>query len=101
MAIDNSHPVWKRTRQIHHAGAMRCYMKDPDDDGYPRGPHASPKRCPDCDNDSQYDSASPDSASWYISSGENSSDEIYDEHLISTVSCCIRIRFFFNGNLFH
>ncbi|XP_063426681.1 speedy protein 1-B-like [Mytilus trossulus] len=77
MAIDISHPVWKRSRALHHAGAIRSYMKDPDDDGYPRGPHASPKRCEECDHDSQYDSASPASASWYISSGDNSPDDIF------------------------
>lgn len=82
MAIDSSHPVWKRTRPIHHAGALRSYMRDPDDDGYPRGPHASPRHCEECNHDSQYDSASPASVSWFISSGENSptsENDIFDE----------------------
>lgn len=72
MAIEPEHPVWQRTRPEHHAGAMRSYLKGPEDDGYPRGPSASPRKCPDCDTDSQYDSGSPASLSWYVSSGHSS-----------------------------
>lgn len=75
MAIEPEHPIWKRTRPEHHAGALRGYMKGPEDDGYPRGPNASPQLCPDCDTDSQYDSASPLSVSWYVSSGHPSPDK--------------------------
>ncbi|KAK3093709.1 hypothetical protein FSP39_019113, partial [Pinctada imbricata] len=70
MAFDATNPAWKRNRPIHHAGAIRNYARDPDDDGYPRGPNASPRRCGLCDKDSQYDSASPASDSWYISSDD-------------------------------
>lgn len=72
MKIEPFNLAWKRTRPIHHSGAIRSYMKDPDDDGYPRGPDASPRKCLDCDNDSQYDSASPASEAWYISSEDTS-----------------------------
>lgn len=74
MAIEPGHPIWKRTRQDHHGGAVRNYMKDDEDDGYPRGPNASPRTCPDCDAGSGYDSASPESVSWYVSSGDSSED---------------------------
>ena len=81
MAIDDSHPIWKRSRQLHHAGAIRDYAKYSDGDGYPRGPCASHRRCPDCDNDSLYDSASLSSASWYISRDNSpESDDVFDVH---------------------
>ena len=72
MAIEPDHAVWKRARPDHHAGAVRNYLKDPDDDGYPRGPNMSPRKCADCDTGSGYDSASPESVSWYVSSGDSS-----------------------------
>ena len=73
MGIEPDHYIWKRNRPEHHAGAIRAYMHDPDDDGYPRGPYATPRTCFECDiADSQYDSASPASVSWYVSSDETS-----------------------------
>ncbi|KAK3596485.1 hypothetical protein CHS0354_007392 [Potamilus streckersoni] len=75
MAIEPGNPAWKRYRSEFHAGALRGYMKDPEDDGYPRGPNATPRKCPICDHDSQYDSASPESDSWYISSADESSQQ--------------------------
>lgn len=72
MAIAPDHSLWKRSRPEYHAGAMRSYLKAPEDDGYPRGPSVSPRKCPDCDTDSLYDSASPQSVSWYVSSGSSS-----------------------------
>lgn len=78
MAIEPDNPVWKRDRPEHHAGAVRAYTKDPDDDGYPRGPYGTPRYCADCDQDSQYDSASPASASWYISSDSDSPNGKYE-----------------------
>lgn len=70
MEIEPGASVWKRNRPLHHGGAVRSYTKESDDDGYPRGPDASPRICPDCNNDSQYKSASP--ASCYLSSDERS-----------------------------
>ncbi|CAG5134816.1 unnamed protein product [Candidula unifasciata] len=76
MAIQPDNILWKRERPLHHGGAIRNYMKDPEDDGFPRGPHANPRFCPECDaTDSQYDSASPASTSWFISSQETSPDD--------------------------
>ena len=75
MAIIPDHALWKRIRPEHHAGAVRSYQKPAEDDGYPRGPNSSPRKCPDCDTDSQYDSASPDSLTWYVSSGHSSHEE--------------------------
>lgn len=73
MAIQPDSILWKRERPVHHGGAVRNYMKDPEDDGFPRGPNASPRYCPNCDiPDSQYDSASPGSTSWFISSKDSS-----------------------------
>lgn len=73
MAIEPNNTLWKRERQTHHGGAIRHYMKDPEDDGFPRGPNASPNYCAECDaSDSQYNSASPASTSWYISSRDSS-----------------------------
>ncbi|BFZ07062.1 hypothetical protein BsWGS_10101 [Bradybaena similaris] len=73
MAIQPDNILWKRERPLHHGGATRNYMKDPEDDGIPRGPHASPRFCSKCDaSDSQYDSASPASTSWFISSRDSS-----------------------------
>ncbi|XP_067681980.1 speedy protein A-like [Haliotis asinina] len=72
MAIETSHIVWSRQRLAHHGGAMRSYMLD-SEDNYPRGPDATPRLCHLCDaTDSQYDSASPSSYSWYISSTDSS-----------------------------
>ncbi|CAL1541839.1 unnamed protein product, partial [Lymnaea stagnalis] len=48
MAIEPNNTLWKRERQIHHGGAIRHYMKDPEDDGFPRGPNASPHYCAEC-----------------------------------------------------
>lgn len=87
MAIEPDHPLWKRERPIHHAGAIRNYMKDPEEDGYPRGPDLSPRYCHQCDaHDSQYDSASPASVSWCISSGETSPeiDNVMSDDLFRT-----------------
>ncbi|XP_069117105.1 speedy protein A-like isoform X1 [Argopecten irradians] len=71
MEIDKDSMLWRRNRPLHHAGAVRSYNKDPEDDGYPRGPDASPRPCPDCNNDSQYHStASPTSC--ILSSAERS-----------------------------
>ncbi|KAL4237457.1 hypothetical protein ACF0H5_002174 [Mactra antiquata] len=75
MAIEPDNVLWKRNRPDVHGGALRSYMKSDDDDGYPRGPDGSPKKCPECDRDSQYDSASPFSISWYVSSGGSSPDD--------------------------
>jgi len=86
MAIEPSNEVWRRERPLHHAGAIRAYSRDPDDDGLPRGPKASPRHCPDCDApDSQYDSASPASIGWYISSRESSPSE---DHSTQSSSLC-------------
>ncbi|XP_050405324.1 speedy protein 1-B [Patella vulgata] len=73
MALTPSNIYWRRVRPLHHAGALRNYMRYPEDDGYPRGPEASPRSCRECDvTDSQYDSASPTDTAWYISSNESS-----------------------------
>ncbi|KAI0211734.1 Speedy protein 1-B [Lamellibrachia satsuma] len=78
MAIDAGHWCWQRERLEHHTGAMRAYMRDPDDDGYPRGPDLTPWLCKQCSEYTEYDSASPGSISWYLSSGsESSQDDSY------------------------
>ena len=78
MAIDAGHWCWQRERLEHHTGAMRAYMRDPDDDGYPRGPDLTPWLCKQCNEYTEYDSASPGSISWYLSSGsESSQDDSY------------------------
>ncbi|ESO86814.1 hypothetical protein LOTGIDRAFT_66401, partial [Lottia gigantea] len=48
MALTPRNLYWNRERPVHHAGAIRNYMREPDDDGYPRGPGASPRICRDC-----------------------------------------------------
>ncbi|XP_062620712.1 speedy protein 1-B-like [Saccostrea cucullata] len=75
MDIYPDHLCWKRSRPLHHSGAIRSYVRDSEeDDGYPRGPHASPRRCRACEPfDSQYDSASPDREEWIFSG-----DDIFD-----------------------
>ena len=75
MAIDPSHWVWQRERPEHHAGALRQYMRGPDEDAYPRGPDGSPRYCDKCEEMVQYDSASPDADTWYLSSCSDSSPE--------------------------
>lgn len=76
MAIEADNKLWKRDRQIHHGGAVRNYMKDPCDDGFPRGPNASPLYCAECDApDSQCNSESPTSTSWFISSRDSSPEK--------------------------
>ena len=78
MAIDAGHWCWQRQRPDHHTGAIRAYMRDPDDDGYPRGPNSTPWLCKQCSHNSEYDSASPGSISWYLSSeSESSPDDGY------------------------
>jgi len=86
MAIEPENPVWTRVRPEHHAGAQRSYLKDDDDEGFPRGPNSSPRRCLDCDNDSVYDSASPLSVSWYVSSGQSSPENDGLEMLVKRES---------------
>ena len=76
MAIEPGHYIWTRERPEHHAGAFRNYMRDPDDDGYPRGPDLTPRHCDMCHKDTEYDSASPDGASWYLSSCSDSSPDV-------------------------
>ncbi|XP_055879237.1 speedy protein A-like isoform X2 [Biomphalaria glabrata] len=49
MAIEPSSLLWRRERLSHHGGATRSYMKDPNEDGYPRGPNATPHYCAACD----------------------------------------------------
>lgn len=48
MKISPGHPIWKRERPIHHAGAVRAYALDAED-FYPRGPGKSPRICDECD----------------------------------------------------
>lgn len=33
MAIEPDHPIWKRERKVHHAGAIRPWLKERHDDG--------------------------------------------------------------------
>ena len=75
MDIYPEHACWTRNRPPHHSGAIRSYVRDAEgDDGYPRGPQASPRPCPSCEPcDSQYDSASPDREEWFLSN-----DDIFD-----------------------
>lgn len=99
MAIEPEHPIWLRNRPDHHAGALRSYLKAPEDDGYPRGPCASPRKCPDCDSDSQYDSGSPASVSWYVSSGYSSPECNRDEDFFERPSALTS--FDMKGNYFY
>ncbi|KAK7104430.1 hypothetical protein V1264_019150 [Littorina saxatilis] len=86
MAIEPDHSLWKRGRPQHHAGAIRTYMKDPGDDGYPRGPDLSPRFCQLCEgDDSQYDSASPSSVSWCVASADSTPDRERDDDWTSSV----------------
>lgn len=75
MDIYPDHACWKRNRPAHHSGAIRSYVREAEgDDGYPRGPNASPRPCALCEPcDSQYDSASPDREEWILSN-----DDIFD-----------------------
>ena len=75
MTIESDHWAWKRDRLEHHAGALRAYLKDDDEDGLPRGPDATPRLCPQCAVFVEYDSASPTSTSWYLSSSSESSPD--------------------------
>ena len=79
MGIDPGNAAWNRVRPVHHSGALRSYLKDSDEEGYPRGPYASPRVCLEChgDNDSQYNSASPSSSntSCYLSTDEGSPEQ--------------------------
>ena len=52
-------------------------MKDQDDCLSPKGPDASPRYCLLCEKTLQYDSASPGSTTWYLSSCSDSSPEVY------------------------
>ncbi|XP_064602881.1 speedy protein A-like isoform X2 [Liolophura sinensis] len=71
MIIDPMNEYWQRTRPIHHGGALRAYAKDPEDDGYPRGPEASPYICSMCERQRKCYSLSPSSSSWYLSSEDD------------------------------
>ena len=75
MTLRPDHWIWGRERPMHHSGAVRMYTRDPDDDGYPRGPNGSPRVCEDCLSMQEYDSASPSGTSWYLSSSNESSPE--------------------------
>ena len=50
MRIQPGHWAWLRERPEHHGGAIRAYKRDPEDDGYPRGPYGTPYRCSVCDS---------------------------------------------------
>ncbi len=78
MSLRPNHLVWQRERPLHHAGAIRTYLRDVEDDAYPCGPDGTPKHCATCaaaQDLEGYDSASPSGASWYISSSTESSPE--------------------------
>jgi len=81
MSIDPNHWAWQRDRPEHHAGAFRTYYDDydedySDNDHLPRGPDASPRICKLCQPVLEYDSASPDSTTWYLSSSSESSPDL-------------------------
>ncbi|KAK8401476.1 hypothetical protein O3P69_001003 [Scylla paramamosain] len=40
--------LWQRERPTYHGGATRDYLRDPSDDGRPRGPGRSPLQCQLC-----------------------------------------------------
>ncbi|KAH9519449.1 hypothetical protein Btru_002667 [Bulinus truncatus] len=70
MAIEPSNILWQRERLSHHGGATRSYMKDPNEDGYPRGPNATPIYCAACDApDGQF--TSPSSSLKFITSRDS------------------------------
>lgn len=103
MSIQSDHWVWKRDRPDYHAGAVRSYTREKDDDGHPRGPDVTPRLCVQCRASLEYDSVSPGSTSWYLSSSAESSPDIthYDCH---SRSHCLRLvpnssRFDMKGNL--
>ena len=84
MNIEPDHWAWQRNRPDHHGGATRAYMQDLEDDALPRGPNASPKSCQLCGPAAvEYDSASPDSTTWYLSSSTESSPDLLNGNSIN------------------
>ena len=75
MTIESDHWAWRRERPEYHGGAVRTYMKDEEEDALPRGPDATPRICSHCAIFVEYDSVSPSSTSWYLSSSSESSPD--------------------------
>lgn len=95
MAIEPDNLLWKRERPIIHGGALRNYMRGPEDESFPRGPNASPRLCADCDaSDSQYESHSPSPAStyWYISSRDSSPNDRSSQSSIAESRTSLHVR---------
>ena len=99
MSIDLDHWLWKRVRPEHHSGAFRQHVRDQDsdDDVYPRGPNASPRKCQQCASLMEYDSASPGDASWYLSSSSESSPELIGLKMCKITRIVASSRFDMNG----
>lgn len=86
MMIDPMNEYWQRTRPIHHGGALRAYAKDPEDDGYPRGPEASPYICSMCEQHRKCYSLSPNTNSWYLSSEDDVDSGCEQEPFITDIT---------------
>ncbi len=99
MAIDSRHWAWQRERPQYHGGAVRSYAKDPDDDGFPRGPDATPRMCVTCKESLEYDSLSPGSTSWYLSSSAESSPDLNHNFPVKSLRLVNNSRFDMKGKL--
>ena len=97
MAVQPDHWLWSRQRPEHHGGAMRTLEEEDDEDGYPRGPDASPRVCPQCDL--LCGSVSPGQASWYLSSSASSSPESEDKPLCKSTRVVSRSWLHMEGRL--
>jgi len=85
MNLVPDHWAWTRERPVHHAGAIRSYIKDPEDDMYPRGPDCSPRHCDLCENMGVHGNP----GSWYLSSSADSSPEA--DRVIVAASNSVRV----------
>ncbi|XP_067943077.1 speedy protein A-like [Watersipora subatra] len=110
MAIEPDHHVWKRERQAHHAGAIRDWIREEQEDKQLIGPDGSPRSCDLCGYPSkrtgnadtaatisEHDSLSPDRESlspnhnsqvWLQMDSSGTSLEEYNAVDMTTASTC-------------
>ncbi|XP_042234858.1 uncharacterized protein LOC121874681 [Homarus americanus] len=75
IGMQPDHWMWDRERPTYHGGALRDYLKHPNDNGRPRGPDKSPLQCQTCLE--RECSTSENSYILYLSESDTSTDSLF------------------------